>query len=188
MKKLSTLLLLALLLASAHGAAAQTAQPLDTRDKGWWIGGEAGLWFNTEDGFTNKSFSIAPEVGYDINRHWAVGASVGYAWAKAEDEYGSVASDVFLLAPYARWKYCNAGRVTLFLDGGLGIAGGDLDGVKVGFQPGLSVRVGRRIRVLAHFGFLGYCTNYFNNGMEDTDGFGFRFSSSDLKFGFNYLF
>ncbi len=97
-------------------------------------------------------------------------------------------ANIFLFAPYARWKYCNTGRVSLFLDGGLGLAGGDMDGVKVGIQPGLAVRVSKHVRFQAHLGFLGYCSNYFNDGVDDSDGFGLRFSSSDLKFGFYYTF
>ncbi len=63
-----------------------------------------------------------------------------------------------------------------------------MDGVKIGIQPGLAVRVGKHVRLQAHLGFLGYCSNYFNDGVDESHGFGLRFSSSDLKFGFYYAF
>lgn len=189
MKKLLVLALAATMLSAAGTASAQEKKTVDAADKGWWIGGEFGLWHNTIDEMSTNSFVLSPEVGYDFNRRWAIGVGIGYGIVSAENEYGgNENANVFLFNPYARWKYCNAGRVSLFLDGGIGVAGGDMDGVKIGIQPGLAVRIGKHVRFQAHLGFLGYCTNYFNDGVEDSDGFGLKLSSSDLKFGFYYTF
>lgn len=174
MKKLLTLSLAAVLLLTAGTAAAQEKTAPAPKDKGWWIGGQIGYWYN--DG--ENTYAIAPEVGYDFNNRWAIGTSIGFA--------GADDAIVFELAPYARWKYYTTGRLTLFLDGGLGVVCGDMSGFQIGFQPGLSIKINDRFKFLAHAGFLGYCNEFYNGGWGD--GFGLRFSSSDLKFGFYYMF
>lgn len=189
MKKLFALLLAAAMLSAADTTFAQEKKTVAPEEKGWWIGGELGFWHNTENGLSSNSFALSPEAGYDFNKRWAVGVGIGYGIVAAETGFGeTVRANIFMFNPYARWKYCNTGRVSLFLDGGIGVAGGDMDGFKVGIQPGLAIKVSKHVRFQAHLGFLGYASNYFNDGIEDSDGFGLRFSSSDLKFGFYYTF
>ena len=189
MKKLLALSLAAAMLLAAGTVSAQEKPAPAPKDKGWWVGGELGFWHTNEDNLGTNSFVLSAETGYDFNKRWAIGVGIGYAVAGTTDEFGdSVNLNMFIFNPYARWKYCNVGRLSLFLDGGIGVAGGDMDGVKVGIQPGVAVRVSDRVRFQAHLGFLGYCTNYFNDGVEDSNGFGFKLSSSDLKFGFYYTF
>lgn len=190
MKKLFALSLAAVLLLTAGSAAAQgKKKTVNPQDKGWWIGGELGFWHTNVDDLGTNSFVLSPEAGYDFNKRWAIGVAIGYGIVSAETGFGyNERADIFIFNPYARWKYYNTGRVSLFLDGTIGAAGGDMDGFKIGIQPGLAVRVGKHVRLQAHLGFLGYCTNYFNDGVDGSDGFGLRFSSSDLKFGFYYMF
>lgn len=174
MKKLFMCLFAAAMALAAGEAAAQEKTACDAPEKGWWLGGEVGYW--NDEG--ENTFTIAPKFGYDFNRHWAIGASVGFV--------GVDDAMAFEFAPYARWKFYNIGRLTLFLDGGIGVVLGDIEGFKVGFQPGLDVRISDHFKFLAHVGFLGYCNEFYNNG--GGNGFGLRFSSSDLKFGFYYTF
>ncbi|MCM1151479.1 MAG: porin family protein [Alistipes sp.] len=195
MKKLCTLGMLAAMLLATTAAIAQEKKEknADPEYKGWWIGGEVGLWHSTDaEDWGTVSVALSPEIGYDFNKRWGLGVAIGYAYAStetAEPGYdGYIKANVFLFNPYARWKYYNPGRVSLFLDGGIGVAGGDMDGFKIGIQPGVAVRINKHVRFQAHLGFLGYCTNYFNDGTDDSQGFGFRFSSSDLKLGFCYTF
>ncbi len=173
MKKLISLSLATALLIVGTISAQEKSAPAP-KDKGWWVGGQVGYWHN--DG--ENTYVITPEVGYDFNSRWAIGTSIGCA--------GLDDLVAFEFAPYARWKYYHTGRMTLFLDGGVGIACGDLNGFRVGFQPGLSIRVSDHFSFLAHVGFLGYCNEYYNGG--EGNGFGLKFSSSDLKFGFFYTF
>ncbi len=188
MKKMRMFLIAAVLF-TANNVFAQEKNDTPVQDKGWWIGGEVGFWHTTVDELGINSFVLVPEVGYDFNKRWSIGLGIGYGIVSAETNFGENAkADVFHVSPYARWKYCNTGRVSLFLDGGISAAGGDIDGFKIGIQPGLSVKVGKHIRVQSHLGFLGYCTNYFNDNKDDSEGFGLKFSSSDLKFGVYYSF
>lgn len=174
MKKLFALLLAAAMLSAADTASAQEKKTVIPEDKGWWIGGQIGYWYN--DG--ESTYAITPEIDYDFNNRWAIGASVGLV--------GLDDMMAFELAPYARWKFYRTGRLTLFLDGGFGAVFGDITGFKIGFQPGLAVKINKHFSFLTHVGFLGYCNEFYNNGAGD--GFGLRFSSSDLKFGFYYTF
>lgn len=189
MKKLLALSLAATVLLAAGTVSAQEKPAPAPKDKGWWVGGELGFWHTNEDNLGTNSFVLSAETGYDFNKRWAIGVSIGYGLIAAETGFGDIErANIFVFNPYARWKYCNTGRVSLFLDGGIGVAEGDMDGFKIGIQPGLAVRVSKHVRFQAHLGFLGYCTNYFNDGVDGSEGFGLKFSSSDLKFGFYYTF
>ena len=175
MKKLYLLGIAAsLLLATTATAQEKETKAADPEYKGWWIGGQIGYWNN--DG--ENTYVITPEFGYDFNQNWAMGISVGLV--------GSDDAAAFEFAPYARWKFYRTGRLSLFLDGGFGAVFGDLSGFKIGFQPGLSVKINKHFSFLTHIGFLGYCNEFYNGG--EGDGFGFRCSSSDLKLGFYYTF
>lgn len=191
MKKLYVLGIVAtMLLATTTATAQEKKKEAAPEYKGWWVGGEIGLWHSTDaDGWATVSVALSPEAGYDFNKRWGIGVAIGYAYVSTETAFAEdIKANIFLFNPYARWKYYNPGRVSLFLDGGIGVAGGDMDGCKIGIQPGIAVRINKHVRFQAHLGFLGYCTGYFNDGQEDSQGFGFRFSSSDLKLGFYYTF
>lgn len=177
MKKLFTVLLAtAAILVSAHKVSAQ--------DSGWWLGGQLGYWHDS-NGYTMNTLSISPEAGYDFNKRWSVGLSIGFDYVDVED-YGS--ANVFSFAPYARWKFFNRGILSLFLDGGFAVATGDMDGFQIGFTPGLSLKISDHFSFLTHIGFLGYSKDYYNNAEGYGEGFGLKLSSTDLKFGFYYSF
>lgn len=137
--------------------------------------------YNNKSDISSSNFTIAPEIGYDINSKWSVAGAIGFEYASIESRNASV----FVIEPYARYKYFNKGSFSLFVDGGIGIAMGDDNGFKIGVMPGLAYKVSERFSLLASFGFLGYKNDYYNNG---GDGFGFSFKSSDLRFGMYYSF
>lgn len=168
------LFLLAATLFAANNVSAQEKTDFDTRDKGWWLGGQVGYWYDGE----NHTYAIAPEFGYDFNRRWAIGASVGFI--------GIDDTLAFEFAPYVRRNFYITDNFSLFVDGGFGVVCGDMEGLKIGFQPGFSVKINRHIRFSTHIGFLGFRSDLYNNGSGD--GAGFTISGSDLKFGFYYTF
>lgn len=152
----------------------------------WWVGGKVGYWHDKSDGGVKTNhFTIAPEFGYDFNAKWSLGTSIGYESINAKKGDSKDNSNAFIIAPYARYKYFNSGILTLFVDGGFGIAAGDSDGFQVGLAPGLAVKITDRFSFLTSVGYLGYKKDYFNNGGE---GFGLSLNSSDLRFGFFYTF
>lgn len=179
MKKFFTLIVVILIgLFAVNTAKAQNS--------GWWLGGKVGYWHDKADnGSKADHFSIAPEFGYDFNAKWSLGASLGYESLSTKLNGDKDNNNVFIIAPYARYKYYNSGILTLFVDGGFGIAAADADGFQIGLSPGLAVKITDRFSFLTSVGYLGYRKDHFNNGGE---GFGLSLASSDLKFGFFYSF
>lgn len=146
-----------------------------------------GYWHDKSGDTKTNTFSIAPEAGYDFNKHWSVGAALGFDLGSVKvGDADSKSANVFTIAPYARYKYYQTGILTLFMDGGFGIATGDSDGFQVGLTPGLALSITDHFSFLTSVGFLGYKKDYYNGG--NGSGFGLRLASSDLKFGFYYSF
>lgn len=77
-----------------------------------YVGGSLNLWRNSTGNTT--SFKIAPEIGYNFNETWALGAELDYSHNYVT---GQTANSVFV-APYIRWSYCeisaNKTNKTLF--------------------------------------------------------------------------
>lgn len=161
-----------------------------------YVGGEVGLWRNNKAETTD--FSIQPEVGYNLSDHWAIGLNIGYAHS-----YNNGTSvNGFIAMPYARYTYYEWGIVNLFLDGGFGFntykhqdADEAYNAWQVGVSPGLSVKVAKNLSFVAHIGFLGYRDSDSDlpginapvSAFGD-DGFGFRLSGNDVRFGLYYNF
>ena len=76
-----------------------------------YVGGSLNVWRNSTDNTT--SFKVAPEIGYNFNETWALGAELNYSH---EYDEGLTANAVSV-APYIRWSYYQNNAVRLFLDG-----------------------------------------------------------------------
>ena len=149
-----------------------------------YVGGTVSLWHN--DDVDATTFTLNPEVGYNLNEKWAVGGILTFSHSKLDEgKYNA-----FGLAPYARYSYYENKVVRLFIDGGLGfstqkVKGADAgNGFEIGFKPGIAIKLNDKFSVLAKCGFLGYRDDYMNAG----SGYGFNFTSEDLSFGFHYEF
>lgn len=166
-----------------------------------YVGGEVGLWRNFEDNHT--SFTIAPQIGYNINEKWAVGLDFAYA----HEYYDGIKVDAAGVAPYARYTVAKAGPVSFLLDGGVGfltykykVEDYDSDSYnswQIGISPGIKVSLTKKVDFIASLGFLGYRDNDDDFQVDGEKvsapsfgekGFGFSFSSNDLKFGVVYNF
>lgn len=162
-----------------------------------YVGGSTSFWHNDDADFT--TFTLAPEVGYEINNQWSVGASLVFAHGKFDKEIhlggwefeGSTKVNAFAFAPYARYTFLNSKIVSLFVDGGLGIStykvkGFDSEaGFEIGVKPGIAIKLGKHLSFITKYGFLGYRDEYL---LGDQDGYGFSLSSEDLSIGFHYVF
>lgn len=179
MKKIFTLALAAVVSFTAVDKAS-------AQDKGWWLGGTVAYAHDNTAGIKTDWLSIAPEAGYDFNKKWSVGVAVSYDYIKEKTESDKGSGDIFTVSPYARYTFCRAGILSVFVDGGVGFAFGDSDGFKAGLTPGLSVKITERVSFLTHIGFIGYRKDHFNGGNGES--YGLKLSSSDLKFGFYYKF
>ena len=154
-----------------------------------YVGGEVGFWRNFNDNHT--SFTLKPEVGYNLSDKWALGIEVGYG----HDYDQGLKLNGFTVSPYARFSYATFGPVTLFLDGGFGLntykvkdADDSNIGWQIGIQPGVKVSLAKNIDFVAHMGFLGYRDADTGFCQFGEDGFGFDFSGQNLTFGLYYNF
>ena len=149
-----------------------------------YVGGSVGLWHNNDADAT--SFAITPEVGYNLNNKWALGATLAYA----HTDLNSTTVNIFGLAPYARYSYYENKIVRLFIDGGFGFSTAKekhhdaVNGFEIGLKPGIAISLNRSFSVIAKCGFLGYRDDY----MVGDNGYGFGLTSEDLSFGFLYKF
>ena len=147
------------------------------------------MWHNNDADVT--SFMIAPEVGYELNKNWSIGATLYFKHSKKEvkDDL-NVTWNGFAFAPYARYTFLNSKVVSLFVDGGLGVSsqkykGQDSEaGFEIGVKPGIAIKLGNHLSFVTKYGFLGYRDDY----MFGETGYGFGASSEDLSIGFHYIF
>lgn len=173
-----------------------------------YVGGQVGLWRNTDANHT--SFNLAPELGYKLSNQWDLGLSIGFA----HDYNKGLKLNGFEVDPYVRYTVAKAGPVSFFLDGGFGFATakakkGDRKSDsynmwQIGIKPGVKVSLSKKVDFIASMGFLGYRDNddvkvpgidAIDDIFEDASpsvygekGFGFDFSTSNLKFGLIYNF
>lgn len=64
-----------------------------------YVGGTVSLWHN--DDVDATTFTLNPEVGYNLNEKWAVGGILTFSHSKLDEgKYNA-----FGLAPYARYSY-----------------------------------------------------------------------------------
>lgn len=64
-----------------------------------YVGGSFNLTHDKNADVTN--FSIAPEVGYNLNKNWAIAAEIGYTHFKSDGNK----ANAFNFAPYARFSF-----------------------------------------------------------------------------------
>lgn len=150
-----------------------------------YVGGSFNLWRNSTANTT--SFEITPEIGYNFNEKWALGAELGYKHNYAQ----GVTISTYSFAPYVRWSYYENDIVRLFLDGTAGIGavkvkdGDTTKAAQIGLRPGLAIKLNDHFSFVAKYGFLGYRRNV--EGFR-ADEFGLELSSEDLSIGFHYAF
>ncbi len=87
-------------------AACSVAVPtVSAQESGWWIGGRVGYWHDKVEGVTSSGFALAPEFGHDFNAKWSLGGVLGFDYRKT----GNTSAEVFVIEPYARYKYFSRG-------------------------------------------------------------------------------
>ena len=87
--------------------------------EGIYLGGGISLWRNND--VDKTSFSITPDVGYNLSEKWAVGVELAYTHKGYDEDY-KVSTNAFALAPYARYSFYENKIVRLFLDMGFGFS------------------------------------------------------------------
>ena len=142
-----------------------------------YVGGSLNIWGSDEI----SRFGVAPEVGYNLSDHWAVGGVVRFEHAKND----GIKTNAFALSPYARYTFFENKLLSVFAEGNLGfstvgVKGGDnTNGFEIGVRPGLAIKIGRQLAILTKVGFFGYRDDYLNH----INGGGLNLSGEDLSFG-----
>ncbi len=149
-----------------------------------YVGGSFNLTHDKNADVTN--FSIAPEVGYNLNENWTIAAEIGYTHFKSDENK----ANAFNFAPYARFSFFEKGIVRLFLDGGVGISTykresyDSVNGFEIGIKPGIALEICKNLTFVTKYGFAGYRDDYkYANSTS-----GISLSYEDLTFGFHYEF
>jgi len=169
----------------------------------WYIGGSFGLNFTkaTKDADSQTTLNIAPEVGYNINDKWAVGAQVGFGMANNLTNLtlteGNLTGTSFTIAPYVRYTFAKTGIASFFADGYVGFSSTNFrDNVKydksgsvfsIGVRPGVSLKASDKVSLVAILGNLGY-TKYSDDVFRGGSNFGINADNTDISLGVYYNF
>ncbi|GAY27907.1 porin family protein [Prevotella sp. MGM1] len=159
-----------------------------------YVGGSLG--FNSikadKDASSSTTFSIEPEVGYNLSDNLAVGIQLGFTSTNADDEgnKSEYTVSVFTVAPYARYTFAKSGAASFFVDGGIifNAYGSDAEGSSfgIGLRPGIKFAVSDKIDVVAKTGYLGYIKN--NDDLGGGSAFGLNIDNTDLSLGVLFNF
>lgn len=150
-----------------------------------YIGGGVGLKSVKEGKADSKmKYSLVPEIGYEFNKNWDAGLTIGYEGI--EDGHNT-----FTFAPYARYTFYSAKLVDLFIEGSFGYKhfGGnhrDYDGFEFGIKPGLKVNVSDHVAFVSKVGFFGYKQK--GEGNDKYKEFGVELDATNVQFGLIYKF
>lgn len=164
-----------------------------------YLGGEMNFWRDWENGANNTTFSIAPEIGYNLDESLSIGTTIGYAYSYLGGRVDTKVNAI-TISPYVRYTWLKLNNVNLFLDGGFGFGtyktkvndhSGDAQNAwEVGLKPGVSVNLTEQLSFIAHVGFFGYRTA--DDATAETffgqNGFGLKLDGTDLRFGLVWNF
>ena len=157
MKKI---LLLAVVMFASLNASAQ-----------FYVGGSVGFGSVKPVGGGDSEFifRILPEMGYNLNDQWAVGAVLGYqkgfpytgqnlGTGEYNTLYSSSKAEAFTIAPYVRYTAMEWDMVKFFFDGGMAFQSIKDTGtnISLGVRPGVALSLTDEISFVAHLGFLGF--------------------------------
>lgn len=159
-----------------------------------YVGGSLGIdaWSSQKNAGdrSETTFIILPEVGYNLNDEWAVGTVIGYVSDKWNHING-ISESAFTFNPYARYTYLKAGKVSLFVDGGVEFttaSKADWNELAIGLKPGLAVSLSDNISFVSHLGFIGYDVLNPDGDDNNTSKFGLDLSGNNLTFGLYFNF
>ena len=159
-----------------------------------YVGGSLGIdaWSSQKNAGdrSETTFIILPEVGYNLNDEWAVGTVIGYVSDKWVGVNG-ISESAFTFNPYARYTYLKAGKVSLFVDGGVDFttaSKADWNELAIGLKPGLAVSLSDNISFVSHLGFIGYDVLNPDGDDNNTSKFGLDLSGNNLTFGLYFNF
>ena len=153
-----------------------------------WVGGEVGFTGDkttvknngVSSSYSTNNFTIAPEIGYNLNEKWAVAMKIGFTHSEdngairamiqeAAPELhinGKLMSNTFSINPYARYTFVKAGNFSAFVDGGISFATihvnnlsdqmNNISSFGVAVKPGIAYALSEKVGLVAHLGEISY--------------------------------
>lgn len=163
-----------------------------------YVGGNFGVASSkVKGGESVTTYAVLPEIGYNLNKDWALGTTVGFGKGTPVEIEGE-SSNYLTVAPYARYTFVHSKFVNVFMDGGFGYthynhAGSPLstsvDVWNVGLKPGVAVNLSSKFSFVAHVGFLGWKTSKPDyDGAKSSNAWGVDLDGNNVTFGFYYNF
>ncbi len=164
-----------------------------------WVGGELGFTGSHVNGIDNteKTFTIAPEIGYNLDDNFAVAIKLGYGYASTQDlgalgRHSNVNS--YIINPYARYTFAKAGNFSAFVDGGVNystihVQGADKNINQFGASvvPGIAYAVSNKVTLVSHLGEGLYIKHSWIKDAIRTNDYGFNLFNG-ISFGAYYNF
>jgi hypothetical protein len=170
-----------------------------------YLGGSLGFNTNTAkpevgDKTTTTSFSFAPEVGYSLSPKFDLGIALNIANLKTKVGTAENKSNLWGIAPYARYSVVEFGNFSVWGQAGLFVGGGEQNGLKatsfgLDIQPVLKYNLSDHFSLLANLDFfsLGFSQTKVKD-VSTTTNFGLGVNSEDvatlgaISVGFIYKF
>lgn len=165
-----------------------------------YVGGNFGVTSvsvdNSGDDDSETAYSFVPEVGYNFDKNWAAGISIG--WAKGTCFGFETDGRSFSVEPYVRCTFYRSDLISVFCDGAVGYAhaydGTDVDVTRIGVKPGVALNVGK-FSMVAHVGFLGWQQaktktehHYYDDDELKVNEWGVDVNGANLQLGLYYNF
>lgn len=152
-----------------------------TANAQFYVGGTLG--YSSEKAHKNadavSTFTIAPEVGYNLSDNLAVAVALGYTDNDGASEFN--------LNPYARYTFAKSGVLSFFVDGGLNFTSYEEgNSFGIGVQPGVAYAASEKISIVAKTGGLGYVKK--SDELGGGSVFGINANNQLLSFGVYYNF
>lgn len=185
-----------------------------------YVGGSFELSSNTpahhkdDDVDAATTFSIMPEIGYNLDDKWTIGLGIGYEHGANQFVSPVVGSgrtwdavNSFTIQPYVRYHFVKWNNVSLYVQGGIGYTTTKLtydedngDGTTtsfdskastfyIAFTPGVKVDLTKKLFFVASVGSLGWSTT--NPDVDDYEAsstVGLSIDLTRINFGMYYNF
>jgi hypothetical protein len=137
-----------------------------------YVGGGISFQGTAANGQSSAVFTIAPEVGYNLDDNMAVGLSIGMGFADG--------ITVFSLDPYFRYYFLDWGPLRFFADGNFNFTNTSVKNVEngshstwgLGVKPGIAVPVNEKWSIVGHVASLGYYDGTFGFNLNSMAGIG----------------
>jgi len=164
-----------------------------------WVGGELGFTGSHVNGSesTDKTFTLAPEIGYNLDENLAVAVKLGWGYASTQTlaSLGTFSNvNTYSINPYARYTFVKAGNFSVFVDGGISYSAIHVQGAEKNINqfgaavvPGIAYAVSDKVTLVSHLGEGLYFKHTWIEDVARTNNYGLNLFNG-ISFGAYYNF